>query len=151
MKQFMQNMMQWKTYASLMFTGVTMVHTLIQLFFGNRSIDPMVIISILIVSALGALIQYVAFTDVVLKNVKYAIRLIIFAIPFFLLLLGAALLFNWIPGTMDTGYIISFTVIFIIVFTGMTIGFEIYFRITEKKYEGLIGQYRKKNGKEPLT
>lgn len=147
MKKFMEGIMQWKTYACLMFTAVTVIYTLIQIFFGNKSIDPMIIISILIVSALGSLIQYVAFTEVVFKNIKYAVRLIIFMIPFFMLILGNALLFDWLPDGTNPGYLVTFAVIFIIVFIGMTIGFEIYYRITEKKYEGLIGQYRQNHVK----
>ena len=33
--------------------------------------------------------------------------------------------------------------IFFLIFIGMTIGFDIYFRITGRKYDGMIGQYRK--------
>lgn len=34
--------------------------------------------------------------------------------------------------------------IFFLIFLVMTIGFDIYFRVTGRKYDGLIGQYRKK-------
>ncbi|MEG1061383.1 MAG: hypothetical protein RSD35_10175 [Oscillospiraceae bacterium] len=33
--------------------------------------------------------------------------------------------------------------IFILVFIAITIGFEIYFRVTGRKYDGLLGQYKK--------
>ena len=38
--------------------------------------------------------------------------------------------------------------IFFLIFLVMTVGFEIYFRITGRKYDGLIGQYRKQKENE---
>ena len=33
----------------------------------------------------------------------------------------------------------------LVVFVAMTLGFEMYFRIAGRKYEGLLGQYRKEH------
>mgnify|MGYP006922381988 CR=1 FL=1 len=32
---------------------------------------------------------------------------------------------------------------FVVIFLAMTVGFDIYFRLTGRKYDGLLGQYRK--------
>ena len=50
--------------------------------------------------------------------------------------------FNWFPKE-NIGSWITFMIIFIAIFIVMTIGFEIYFRIAGKKYDGLLGQYKK--------
>ena len=42
-----------------------------------------------------------------------------------------------------SGAWVMFFGIFFLTFIGMTIGFDIYFRITGRKYDGMIGQYRK--------
>ena len=42
-----------------------------------------------------------------------------------------------------SGAWVTFFGMFFLTFIGMTIGFDIYFRITGRKYDGMIGQYRK--------
>ena len=42
----------------------------------------------------------------------------------------------------------TFIIIFIVIFIIMTIGFEVYFRIVGKKYDGLLGQYKKEREKK---
>ena len=42
-----------------------------------------------------------------------------------------------------TGAWAVFLGMFFLTFVGMTIGFDIYFRITGRKYDGLLGQYRR--------
>ena len=37
----------------------------------------------------------------------------------------------------------TFTASFFVTFLVMTIGFEVYFRLTGRKYDGLLGQYRR--------
>ena len=43
----------------------------------------------------------------------------------------------------QTGAWAAFLGMFFLTFVGMTIGFDIYFRITGRKYDGLLGQYRR--------
>ena len=53
--------------------------------------------------------------------------------------------FRWFP----TGNMLSWLIflgIFFAIFVVMTLGFEIYFQIQGKKYDGLLGQYRKQQG-----
>ena len=67
--------------------------------------------------------------------------MIIFAIPLFAMLASIAYFFEWFP--FEAGYWLAFTIIYLIVLTVMTVGFEIYYRALGKKYDGLLGQYRK--------
>ena len=39
-----------------------------------------------------------------------------------------------------------FVGVFFAVFLVMTLGFDIYFRLTGRKYDGLLGRYRKEIG-----
>ena len=48
-----------------------------------------------------------------------------------------------------TGNMLSWLIflgIFFAIFVVMTLGFEIYFQIQGKKYDGLLGQYREQQG-----
>ena len=54
----------------------------------------------------------------------------------------AAWKLNWFP-TQRAGAWALFIGMFFLIFIVMTVGFEIYFRLTGRKYDGLIGQYRK--------
>jgi hypothetical protein len=145
MKKFLDGVMEWKTGACFMFTASTLVYMVVNLILGYRTLEISSIISLLGISALGTLIQFIAFTDRVIKNVKYTWRLIIFVIPFGAVLTAFAVLFDWFPSNMPGAWLI-FIGIFILAFAAMTLGFEIYFRVTGKKYDGLLGQYKKQKG-----
>ena len=43
-----------------------------------------------------------------------------------------------VHGSYSAGY----TALFLAVLLTMTLGFELYYRISGKKYDGLLGQYR---------
>ncbi len=141
MKKLMEAVMAWKTAASLMFTGTVILCAVITLIAGERAVPVPTLASMLIVSSLGALLQLVAFTDRVIKKARYSLRLLVFALPFLALLALNAYLFRWFPP--EGGYWLTFVLIFLAVFAGMSVGFEIYYRAMGKKYDGLLGQYRK--------
>ncbi len=150
MKNFLDRVMEWKTPACLLFTGSLMLYTVVTMLFGKNAVDVSIIISLLIFSTLGSLIQYIAFTEHVIKNMKYALRMLIFLIPFAAMLIAVAYIFNWFPMAYPEAWIL-FIAIFVVVFIGMTIGFEIYYKSAGKKYDGLLGQYRKQRSKENMT
>ncbi len=141
MKKFMEAVMEWKTAACLMFTGCVILCAIITLFAGESAVSINTLASMLIVSALGSLLQMLAFTERIIKKLRYSARMLMFAVPFLAVLALNAYLFRWFP--QESGYWLTFTMIFIAVFAGMSIGFEIYYRVMGKKYDGLLGQYRK--------
>lgn len=141
MKKFWEGMMEWKTAAALIFSGSVILCAIIMVFTGESAVPISVLASILIVSAIGAFLQYFAFTDRIIKKMRYTIRVIVFAIPFFMLLAANAYFFRWF--SLNTMHWMAFVAIFLIIFVVMTVGFEIYYHALGKKYDGLLGQYRK--------
>ena len=133
--------MIWKTYAALLFTGMVILCSIIMLCLGESTVPINMLASILLVSALGTLLQFIAFTDYVIKKMRYRFRLIIYAIPFLAVLAANAALFRWFPP--ESGAWLMFLLIYLVGFAGISAGFEIYFRVMGKKYDGLLGQYRK--------
>lgn len=142
MKKFLQGVIEWKIGASLMFTGSVILYIIINLIFGYKTVRISTIFSLLLVSAIGTLIQVTAFSEYILKNVRYSLRLVVFVIPFAIVITACAVLFRWFPAEISGGWII-FIAIFLLAFIGLTIGFEICYRLTGKKYDGLLGQYKK--------
>ena len=49
---------------------------------------------------------------------------------------------EWFP-TGQLGSWALFIGMFFLIFIAMTVGFEIYYRAAGKKYDGLLGQYRR--------
>jgi len=142
MKKFMEFVVEWKSTAGLMFSGSVIVCAVIMLFFGNDSIPIIVLTSMLIISFAGTFLQHLAFTDRIIKKLPYSLRMAVFAIPFFALLAVNAWFFNWFP-VAETIHWLTFTTVYLVVFIGGTISFEIYFHLMGKKYDGLLGQYRR--------
>ncbi|MDY4079037.1 MAG: DUF3021 family protein [Clostridium sp.] len=138
----MKNITKCIVPVSISFTCSMIIFMIISLLLKNESIEITTVLSILLISILGSLIQYIAFTNILIKKASYSIRLIIFVIPFLVVLTLCAICFNWFPKE-NIGSWITFMIIFIAIFIVMTIGFEIYFRIAGKKYDGLLGQYKK--------
>ena len=143
----MKNITKSIVPVSIMFTSSMIIFMIISLLFKNESVEITTILSILLISILGSLIQYIAFTNILIKKASYSTRLIIFIIPFLAVLSICAICFNWFPKD-NIGSWITFMIIFIAIFIVMTIGFEIYFRVVGKKYDGLLGQYKKEKEKK---
>jgi len=143
----MKNITKSIVPVSIMFTSSMIIFMIISLLFKNESVKITTILSILLFSILGSLIQCIAFTNFLIKKASYSTRLIIFIIPFLAVLSICAICFNWFPKD-NIGSWVTFIIIFIAIFIIMTIGFEIYFRIAGKKYDGLLGQYKKEKEKK---
>ena len=141
MKKFMEGVLEWKTNAALMFSGTIILGIVFSIYNGAESIPISVIIYLLILSVIGTFLQFLAFTDRIIKKMRYTYRMILFAIPFFAVLASIAYFFEWFP--LGVGYWLTFTIIYLVVFTVMIVGFELYYRALGKKYDGLLGQYRK--------
>ena len=93
-------------------------------------------------SAAASLIQAVCFSDWIIKKMRYTRRSLLFVLLFLPTLTLAAWKGGWFPME-QTGAWAVFLGMFFLTFVGMTIGFDIYFRITGRKYDGLLGQYRR--------
>jgi len=147
MRKFVENVLEWKTAAALMFSASIFLCAIIMLFMGETSIPISIIASLAIVSGVGMFLQHLAFTDRIIKKMRYTMRIIVFAIPFLALLAANAWFFQWFyVGNMS--YWLAFAAIYLIVFIGGTVSFEIYYRTMGRKYDGLLGQYRKQKEAE---
>ena len=105
------------------------------------------LLSLLLICAIGSALQLLCFTEHIIRKMRYTRRTLLFLVLFFPLLSGTAALFRWFP-TEYAGAWLVFAGSFAAAFVVMTIGFEIYYRATKKKYDGLLGQYRREKESE---
>jgi len=149
MKKFLEGVLEWKTAAALVFSGSVILCAVVMLCLGESAVPISFLISILIAASAGTFLQFLAFTDRIIKKMRYSARMAVFAVPFFALLAANAWYFRWFP--LDAAHWLTFSSIFLIVFAGMTIGFELYYRALGRKYDGLLGQYRRQReaGRQP--
>lgn len=148
MSNFMDAVIKWKTWACLMFTGTTIVYGVISVAFGREWVSVWMLLQFLVISAVGTLLQGIAFNeDWIIKKAKYTTRMFIFIVPFLAMLTLAAIVFNWFPKDDLVNWAV-FLVIFLLIFVVMTVSFELVFKITGKRYDGLLGQYKEKREKQ---
>ena len=145
MKRFWKGMMKWKTAASLMYTGAMFFYLFFSWLFDNRTVSTTLLWTLLLACIAGSLIQGVCFSDWIIKKMRYTWRSLLFVVLFLPALSFTAWKAEWFP-TDNMGAWATFIGMFFLTFLVMTIGFDIYYRITGRKYDGLIGQYRKEKG-----
>ena len=142
MKKTMSHILTWKTGACLSFTAAVIIYSVIAWVCGQRAVELRILLSLLLICAVGSAIQLLCFTEHIIRKMRYTRRTLLFLALFFPLLSGAAALFRWFPTEYAGAWLVfggSFAATFMVV----TIGFEIYYRAAGKRYDGLLGQYRR--------
>ncbi len=146
MKYFLEYLVEIITKACLTFSLTTLTYTLIYALLFEGGIMASVIFQLAFVSFFCAVIQFVFFSGRVIGSMSYGKR-ILFSFPaFFILLLAAALLFNWFPANRLEAWGAFFGV-FVLIFLLILLGFEIYFRIIGDKYDDLLSRYKNREYK----
>ncbi|MDO4545715.1 MAG: hypothetical protein Q4C25_06120 [Bacillota bacterium] len=133
---------QWVISLCFMFTVIQLLY-LMSRFLGGQTVAPLTeTLSIFLLSLVATFLQLLCFTDSVIKKMRYSYRLGLFAVTFLPLLSLIAIVFGWIPN-MYVGPWLVFLAIFVAIFIATAACFEVYFRLAGKKYDGLLGQYKK--------
>ena len=143
MKKWFKHLMEWKTGACLSYTAAVLIYAVVSLLFGEKNVSITVLFELLALCLAGSLLQYVTFTDAVIKKMRYSLRIIVFTLPFFALMTLCAVVFDWFPKGEPFAWVMFF-IIFVLVLALCTAGFEIYYRATGRRYDGLLGEYRAK-------
>lgn len=142
MKQFLKGLVEWKTSACMIFTAAIFFYLFFCWVYGTREVSTAVLWTLFWASAAASLIQAVCFSDWIIKKMRYTRRSLLFVLLFLPTLTLAAWKGEWFPMER-AGAWAAFLGMFFLTFVGMTMGFDIYFRITGRKYDGLLGQYRR--------
>lgn len=136
-----------KESASYCYTGAMCV-LLVLLLCGKRTeISVSMLLSVLLMAAAVGVLQTMAFTGLVVRKLSYAWRMLLFAVPLFAVLAALAQGFGWFP-TQYRGAWLLFGGIFLLILLLFTAGFECYFFAAGRRYDGLLGQYRRRKEQE---
>ena len=146
MKSFWRGLLAWKTGVCLAFTGASVIYLIIAALMGERTVSILTLMGLLVVSVAGTAIQYLCFASPRTEGWRYSLRLGLFALLFLPLLSACAWVFRWIPAEYPSAWLIFFG-LFLLAFVVMTAGFEVYYRIAGKKYDGLLGESKRERGK----
>lgn len=147
MKRFLKGVVEWKMSACAIFTAAVFIYLVFCLIYHTTEVSTAMLWGLFWVSVAGSFFQALCFSNWFIKKLRYTWRSLLFVLLFLPVLAFAAWKTEWFP--MDrAGAWLLFIGIFFLIFLAMTVGFEIYFRITGRKYDGLIGQYRKKKEDE---
>lgn len=142
MKQFIKGVIEWKTSVCFTFTAAIVIYLFFSLVFDNHETTTVLLWTLLLASITSSLIQAVCFSDWIIKKMRYTWRSLLFVLLFLPTLSLIAWKGEWFPMERAGSWAV-FIGIFFLIFIVMTIGFDIYFRITGRKYDGMIGRYRK--------
>ena len=144
MKRFLVEAVRFKTSTCMAFTASVIIYSLIALLYGDSTVTIATLGQLLFASALCTLLQGIFFSDLFIKKMRYSLRLLCSLPAYFAAILGCALLFHWFPLGNWRAWLL-FAAIFIVLFTDIVAGFEIYFRFTGRKYDDLLQRYREEN------
>lgn len=147
MKKFLKGVLEWKSAVCFMYTGAMAFYLFFCLVFNHQQVPVTLLWTLLLVCAVGALLQAVCYSEWIIKKMRYTLRSLLFVALFLPALSVAAWLGGWFPIERAESWAM-FIGMFFVTFIIMTIGFDIYFRITGRKYDGILGQYRREKEEE---
>lgn len=147
MKAFMKGLIQCKLSACAIFTAAVFLYLCFCLVYNTREVSTALLWGLFWVSVAGALFQAVCFSDWIIKRLRYTWRSMLFVLLYLPTLSVAAWKTQWFPADRAEAWG-TFIGLFFLIFLVMTVGFDLYFQATGRKYDGLIGQYRRQKEEE---
>lgn len=142
MKRLLKVSVAIKSVAGLVFAGQVILYMIIGTIFGLSSMEFSFIWQAIALASITGILHYIAFAESVIRNMRYTLRCVVFLIPLYAVLAAFALVFQWFPPRVVTWSI--FTLIFLVVFGILTAAFEIYSKITGKKFNESLDAYNRK-------
>lgn len=147
MRKFSRGLLTVGRNSCISFSLSVIIYTVVSACFQAQQISVLIIFELLALSVVGCVLQLFVFTDIVLKKMRYSLRMLLFFVPFLLILTGFAVVFEWFPIEYLSAWLLFFG-IFLSFFILSTLIFELIFYAAGKRYDGLLGEYKKKKVKE---
>lgn len=146
MKKFLSVVVRLKTAACVIFTAYLCIILAVGFACGLEAISLSYLLSMLLAAVLFAVLQWLCLSTDVFRSMRYSRRILLFAALGLAGLTGLNLLFHWMPVEQPLAWAI-FLAVFFAILALVTLQFEFLFKLQGKKYDGLLGEYRKKNAK----
>ena len=139
MKKLIEVSVAIKSVAGLVFAGIVILYVIVGTFFGQSSMPFPFMWQAVAIAAITGILHYIAFTEAIIRKMRYSLRLLVFSVPLYITLAIFALIFRWFPS--GAGAWLLFTAVFLVVFGIINAAFEIYSKITGKKYNESLSIY----------
>jgi len=143
MKKLFEVSIAMKSIAAMVLAGQIFLFLIVGSFYGLTSMDFSFIWQAIVVAITVSVLQYIAFTEDVIKKMRYSLRLVTFSLPLYLILSAYAIIFRWFPISINTWLL--FTLIFITIFGAFIFAFALYTKVTGKKFNESLDAYNRKN------
>ena len=143
MKKLFEVSIAIKSIAAMVLAGQIFLFLIVGSFFGLTSMDFSFIWQAIIVAVVVAVLQYITFTEDLIKKTRYKHRLLVFSIPLYIILAAFAIIFGWFTFSINTWLI--FTLVFVTIFGAFIFAFALYTKVTGKKFNESLDAYNRKN------
>lgn len=137
MKSFISYTLSMKTNACYIFTAIMMFYALGSVIWTGAPLTGLRILQVLLLSLLCGVLQVLVFSDLLFKRMGFGPRNLLLGLVLLALVTGYALLCGWFPADRPSAWA-AFLVLFLLVFLGLTVGFEVVFRLTGRRYTSLL-------------
>jgi hypothetical protein len=144
MKKFIEILTAVKNFTAMVFAGMIMLFVVVGYFFGLSSISFSLIWQAIFIALICGTLHFLAFSDYVVK-VKGLLRLVLFAVPLYVVVGAFAVFFRWFP--INLGSWVVFTVVFLAGFGVLAGVYHVYFKIAGNKYNQMLDIYQSKQMK----
>lgn len=147
MKKFLSYVLQAKTNACYIFTAILFFYAIGDVFGYASPLSGFLILEVMVLALICGTFQVLIFSNLIFKRMREACRTLLLGVVLLVTVTGFGLLFHWFPADQAAGWL-SFLAIFLLAFVGLTMAFEIIFRITGRRYTSLLEEKQQKGGKE---
>ncbi len=144
MKKFVSVVFSMKLNACLCFTAFTIFYALAEIISGYPLLSGWRALQLLVFSVICGALQYVFFSERVLKKMPYVRRVLLFGLCLLAVLAPFAVLCGWFPVGEPLSWLI-FLAVFVALLLVLTAVFEVIYRITGRRYTSLLEERQSKS------
>ena len=141
MKNFMQSLAAVKAAASLAFTAMIMIVTVISMIFGRAGVPIGYIWQMIFLALIFGLVQLIALSENCFKHMKTPGRMTVIGIAMLAALAIFALIFQWFPTGIPVNWLI-FVGLYAAVFLIAVFTLRAVFRLSGVKYNQMLAAFK---------
>ena len=141
MKKFIETTAVIKSVGAMFFAGIILVYTVFGGFFGLTEISFSLVWQALFIAAFAAILHYIIFRANATKKMSSVKKMLVFAIPLYLILAVFAVSFRWFAVENPTTWAI-FSGLYCVYSGIIAVVFKLYFNITGHKYAQMLSAYQ---------
>lgn len=141
MKRFLSAVLRIKIQACILFAASVVIALAVSLFLPDWSLTETILWQDMLICFVGSFLQWLSYSPDVFKSLRYGVRHLVFAPVFLAFLSVCAYFFHWFPVEYFTAWLL-FAGIFLVMFFIISLVFRIYYKMTGKKYDDALLNFK---------